>query len=662
MDESLVIEGVYALREKIAEGGMAVIYRADVDLEAFDYTRLYAYTQVQGKTHAERQQQAARLSQTLSGEALDRNTVRAILKAHNIPLPPPVVVVKVAKSNMDPARFEAEWQNLLCLSHPNVIKVYGGGAWMNRHFYAMEFLEGLVDIEEVAKTLPLEDKLKIIVQAGKGLAFLHENGIVHRDVKPDNFLTCRTPDGQFMTKITDLGIAKTMDGSPGLTQTSQFMGTPYYMAPEQVRSARDVDARADVYSLGASIYDLVLGVPPFHDKTTLFEIVACISRGEMPIPPKQHNPALPDVLNSIIQCSMAPERDARYPTMADLVTDLETYIAMASPELLASKHIESFPAQELVSGGYDVSIYRFDSVTRGSAPAQAMPTTVPPHQVPPTSSGAPAAPMAPTQRSSLGLWVAILGGLGALFLLAVVAAFAVSWFTNDAPSPPPPPDSSGSSDTDARGPLDVLSGLTGDSKTKRNIPEVHLNAMKTNQGWMLNLQLRDYQIKEILYRVGETGNFQSTGHSTAMNMQTGFPMPNVTISLPLSQPRSDIYVKLIDPDDNVRGPYKLLFDPGSEAVAMTKQVLNMTASSWVSFRDMGGRRLLYFTHLLSYRDGLREIRYSLDSPSLDQRLPMGGSDPYANAYIEVPPQTRTAYVQVVYNDNTESEVRQFQAP
>ena len=435
MDEHTVIEGVYTLREKIAEGGMAVIYRAEVNLEAFDYTRLYAYTQVQGPTHAERQQQAARLSDTLSGEALDRNTVRAILKAHNIPLPPEVVVVKAAKSNMDPTRFEAEWQNLLCLSHPNVIQVYGGGAWMNRYYYAMEYLPGLVAIEELATELPLEEKLKILVQAGKGLGFLHDNGIVHRDVKPDNFLTCRTNDGQYLTKITDLGIAKTMDGSPGITQTSQFMGTPYYMAPEQVRSARDVDSRADVYSLGASIYDMVLGVPPFHDKTTLFEIVACISRGELPIPPKQHNPALPDVLTSIIQCAMSPDRDQRYPHMNDLVADLEVYLQMANPSLLASKQIDSFPAQELVSGGYDVSLYRFDSVTRGSAPARGLPATANSTPVPPAATGT-LEPM--PRRASPALWLAIAGGMILLFALFAAGAFAISYLSNRAPNPPPP--------------------------------------------------------------------------------------------------------------------------------------------------------------------------------------------------------------------------------
>ena len=189
-----------------------------------------------------------------------------------------------------------------------------------------------------------------------------------------------------------------------------------------------------------------------------------------------------------------------------------------------------------------------------------------------------------------------------------------------------------------------------------------MTAMKSNQGWMVNLQLRDYQVKELLYRIGEAGTYQSTGHLAALNMKTGLPMVNPTISLPLSQPRSDVYVKLIDANDRAKGPFKLLFDPGHQVVAQAKQTLRVIGGNWVSFRDHDTRRLLYFTTLLTYRDAFREIRYSLDFPILDKRVPLNTPDPYTHAFVEVPLTTKSVYVQIVFIDSTETEVRQFKAP
>jgi serine/threonine protein kinase len=685
VQEPTNIEGVYTLKGRIAEGGMAVVYRATVDLDAFDYTRLYAYTQVRGQTHAERQQQAARLARTLAAERLDRDTVRTILKAHDIPLPQGEAAVKVAKNEMDPVRFEAEWHNLLCLKHPNVIQVFGGGSWLGRPYYAMELLEGIVDPDEIARSFPMAEKLKIVIEAGTGLAFLHENGLIHRDVKPDNFITCRAEDGGYTTRITDLGIAKTADGSPGLTQTSQMMGTPCYMPPEQVRSSRDVDARADIYALGASLYNIVLGVRPFHDKTTLFEIIASVSAGENPIPPKQHNPNLPDVIAAIIECAMAPDRDLRYPAMTDLVHDLQAYLGAEDPSFLASVYVKSSPGLAPTAVAPRPGQYRFERVP----PRQPIPRTRTPSELalPDTVVGQP--PRAKSLALVLGL-----GLLGAMGVVAMVVwLFATrreeARVDRDPVQPLAAPSREGKRarrETDAlpmrqepkqaptraaaaAPPRPRLRRATNTAVTgrwvPRRIPPVHLSAMRSNQGWLVTFQLKDDTVRELRYRVGATGPFKSSGQSSLMNMKTGMPRPNLTVVLPLSQPKTQIFVKLVDHQGGVTRPIALRFDPGREAVVSTKQVLQMTATSWVAFRDYGGRRLLYFTHLLSHGGAIREIRYSLDSPSLDRRFPLPPPSRDGRItgpiYIVVPATTREAFVQVVFADSTKSEVRSFKA-
>ena len=658
MSELTVIDGVYTLIEQIAEGGMAVIYRAEVNEDAFDYTRLYAYTQVQGRTHAERQQRAAELASTLANEQLDRNTMRTILRAQRIPLPPSQVVVKVAKAEMDVARFEAEWQNLLCLNHPNLIKVFGGGTYLGRQYYAMERLDGLIGPEVIVSQFPLAEKLKVVIQAGRGLAFLHQNGIIHRDVKPENFLTCRADGGEgSRTLVTDLGIAKATDGSPGMTQTSQIMGTPYYMSPEQVRSTRDVDARADVYSLGATLYDVVLGVPPFHDKTTLFEIIASVSAGQSPIPPKTHNPELPEALDAVIRTAMAPDRDQRYPTMDDLVADLETFVSGASEALLNTVAVEQLRGQVGTSswGASFSGAYRFQSLPSGSV----VEPSRPPDAVPPTqrssSSPVPASSFqtpAPTggeggQRTGLVIAVVVLVGL-ALMSLFGLGLLAASRLLADN-------ETSGSD----------VARLWSRVGTGRQGPPVHLSAMKSNTGWLISLQTRSQNVKEILYRVGPSGEYRSTGHIQQIDMETGLPRANPSFQLPVDQAPTPIFIKLRDANDQETGPFEVAFDPRAEAVRSAKHILQMN-SNWVVFRpNSQGGVFMVFTFLQSYRDAMSEVRYSLDSRALDQRLPLGAPDPRNSitadtpSHITLPASTNTVFLQIHYADGTASEVRTF---
>ncbi len=321
--ENTVVDKVYALKQMIGKGGMAEVYLAEVDLAHFDYGLLYAYTQVHGQTHTERRKKAEELCSKLSGKKLDPGTIRAILEAHDIPLPDHTVAVKLAKTEADKLRFEAEWKNLLCLNHDNVIKVYGGGAHGDRQYYSMQYIDNIISPETLVNELALAQKLDIVTQGGRGLGYLHRNGIVHRDVKLDNLVTRRGKDDKLEVKIADLGIAKNVDDEMDLTVTNTFMGTPSYMAPEQFSSAKSVDRQADIYSLGAVLYTLITGVRPYHEKETVYELIHAVGRGEPPTPSNRVRPDIPEALALIIQCAMAWVREDRYLTMEELVQDLE---------------------------------------------------------------------------------------------------------------------------------------------------------------------------------------------------------------------------------------------------------------------------------------------------------------------------------------------------
>ena len=172
MNNDEPVDGVYWVKERIGEGGMAEIYRVEVDLDAFDYSMLFAYTQADGETHAQRQAQARELNRKLEKKDLDPNTVRAILEAQRMPVPGKVAALKLAKPGADRGRFDAEWQYLMCLHHPNLIDVYGGGIWRGHPYYVMEHLTDTVPMKETLATTSLLEKLELMRQVGESLAYL----------------------------------------------------------------------------------------------------------------------------------------------------------------------------------------------------------------------------------------------------------------------------------------------------------------------------------------------------------------------------------------------------------------------------------------------------------------------------------------------------------
>jgi serine/threonine protein kinase len=186
-------------------------------------------------------------------------------------------------------------------------------------YMVMEYLEGRNLHDVVAQDGPLSVSLAVdlVLQASEALAEAHAQGIVHRDVKPSNLFLSRHADGSPCMKVLDFGISK-MPGSHdhALTRTGAVFGSPLYMSPEQLRSARDVDPRADVYSLGVVLYELVTGRVPFN-ADDLPQLVYKITT-EAPVSPRALRAEIPAPLERAILTAMARDRGARFPTIADL--------------------------------------------------------------------------------------------------------------------------------------------------------------------------------------------------------------------------------------------------------------------------------------------------------------------------------------------------------
>jgi hypothetical protein len=194
---------------------------------------------------------------------------------------------------------------------------------------------------------------------------------------------------------------------------------------------------------------------------------------------------------------------------------------------------------------------------------------------------------------------------------------------------------------------------------------VALTAQFAGGGWAVIFTLTDFKAKELFYKLDGKGDFQSTGQLPYKNAQTGLPMINTHVPLPnLAPGEHTIEVKYTDKNEKTNGPYALKFSTGDEQLAQGKMMLNMTAGSWLMFRDYDGKVLLYFSGLLSYRPIIKEIRYSVNDEKLDRTFKFKPSDKMYEIgdelpYLAVPPDSQFANVQVTYKDGTMSPVQKI---
>ncbi|HEY6172870.1 MAG TPA: serine/threonine-protein kinase, partial [Kofleriaceae bacterium] len=217
-------------------------------------------------------------------------------------------------------RFVREGQAAAKLKSEHIARIIDVGTFSDgKPYLVMEFLEGQDIGQLIAERGRLQPSLAIdlIIQACEALAEAHSLGIVHRDIKPTNLFLTSRPDGSLLLKILDFGISKSPAGAElSLTQTWSLLGSPAYMSPEQMRSARHVDARTDVWSLGAVLYEAIEGHLPFQAES-FSEMCVMVA-----VDPPEPTTATPRELAPIIARCLAKDPAHRYPSVADLACDL----------------------------------------------------------------------------------------------------------------------------------------------------------------------------------------------------------------------------------------------------------------------------------------------------------------------------------------------------
>jgi serine/threonine protein kinase len=224
------------------------------------------------------------------------------------------------------ARFEREARAAAGLSSEHAARVTDVGRFDDgMPFMVMEFLEGedLASAITRQRCLPIVDVVRYFVQACIGLGDAHGHGIVHRDVKPSNLFLAQRSGGRFVLKVLDFGIAKASftATNPALTHTSAQMGSPQYMSPEQLNDTKNVDARTDIWSLGASMYEALTGAPAFPATTLAGLHVKILT--ENPVPPSQLRPDVPPELDHVILRCLEKDLDRRYPSLEHVQSELE---------------------------------------------------------------------------------------------------------------------------------------------------------------------------------------------------------------------------------------------------------------------------------------------------------------------------------------------------
>lgn len=221
-------------------------------------------------------------------------------------------------------RFLLEASVAAKLTHPNVVTIFDYGETPDGAcFIAMEYLDGrsLSDEIKALGRLPAERAISIAMQVARALRAAHGLGVVHRDLKPGNVYLVRREDEEDLVKVLDFGLVKQTTMEEELTHAGQVMGSPRYMAPEQAQG-RSVDARADVYSLGAVLYAMLTGRPPFQKATELATIMAQINEPPPPIASVAPDAVLPRGLEALIMKCLAKTPEQRFASMEEVVAAL----------------------------------------------------------------------------------------------------------------------------------------------------------------------------------------------------------------------------------------------------------------------------------------------------------------------------------------------------
>ena len=221
----------------------------------------------------------------------------------------------------DLARFRTEAEAIARLQHPNIVQIHEIGEHEGKPFFSLEFCAGgALDRKLGGTPLPPKEAARLVETLARAMFVAHQANVIHRDLKPANvlLLTDGTP------KITDFGLAKKLDDTSGQTQSGAIMGTPSYMAPEQAGGkSHEIGPAADVYALGAILYELLTGRPPFKAATPLDTVLQVVS--QEPVPVRRLNPPVPTDLETICHKCLQKDPEKRYASAAALADDLARY-------------------------------------------------------------------------------------------------------------------------------------------------------------------------------------------------------------------------------------------------------------------------------------------------------------------------------------------------
>jgi serine/threonine protein kinase len=278
-------------------------------------------------------------------------------------------------------RFANEARSAVKIKSEHVARVFDVGALPDgTPFIVMDLLEGR-DLSEVLReegSLSTELAVEYVLQTCEALATAHASGIVHRDVKPDNLFLTKRPQGLDFIKVLDFGISKlSLAGSSGSAwaRTTTAIGSPHYMSPEQVRASETIDARADIWSLGCVLYELLTGKPAFNGPS-LMQICAAVLETD-PVPPRSIHPAIPSELEAVVLRCLEKSPGRRYPDVGELAIALVPF-APARAHVWAERSRYVLLGRERSSGEVTASIRAVvaNRSSRGSLPAEYEPMSI----------------------------------------------------------------------------------------------------------------------------------------------------------------------------------------------------------------------------------------------------------------------------------------------